>query len=200
MPAVPTSVLISVVTDAIRESGFIGQLASGIHTHPKRFVVVAPTGSINLSVYIWTLTFGGRPALANEYRIQMTSVGSPLRVAENGPTVLMGYEPTLRLFAGFDLIRHRTFTGGSPSVQIDRTVLQRAETEGLSFHRKSNDEIAVGIRPDMFMAYCMNADLCTDMAEKRMSYASLIRYPHNISLLRRRLKFCPQSDNGLYKR
>ena len=96
--------------------------------------------------------------MANEYRIQMTSVGSPLRVAENGPTVLMGYEPTLRLFAGFDLIRHRTFTGGSPSVQIDRTVLQRAETEGLSFHRKSNDEIAVGIRPDMFMAYCMNAE------------------------------------------
>ena len=29
----------------------------------------------------------------------------------------------------------------------------------MSFHRKGNDEIAVGIRPDMFMAYCMNATL-----------------------------------------
>jgi putative restriction endonuclease len=29
----------------------------------------------------------------------------------------------------------------------------------LSFHRKSNEEIAVGIRPDMFMAYCLNASL-----------------------------------------
>jgi putative restriction endonuclease len=37
--------------------------------------------------------------------------------------------------------------------------LRRAETEGLSFHRKSNDEIAVGIRSDMFMAYCLNARL-----------------------------------------
>jgi len=82
-----------------------------------------------------------------------------LSIAEDGPTVLIGYEPTLALFAGFDLMRHRTFTAGSPSVQIDRTELRRAEVEGLSFNRKSNDEIAVGIRPDMFMAYCLNAEL-----------------------------------------
>lgn len=62
-------------------------------------------------------------------------------------------------YHGFDLARHRTFTTGSPSVQTDRTEVARAETDGLSFHRKGNDEIAVGIRPDMFMAYCMNATL-----------------------------------------
>jgi putative restriction endonuclease len=61
--------------------------------------------------------------------------------------------------AGFDLALHREFTTGSPSVQIDRTEVVRAETDGLSFHRKGNEEIAVGIRPDMFMAYCMNATL-----------------------------------------
>jgi putative restriction endonuclease len=87
----------------------------------------------------------------------MTSVQSPLVTGQGGPTVLIGYEPTLNLFAGFDLERHRTFTTGSPSVQIDIIALRQAEQEGLSFHRKSNDEIAVGIRPDMFMAYAMNA-------------------------------------------
>jgi putative restriction endonuclease len=65
----------------------------------------------------------------------------------------------LTYLAGFDLARQRTFTTGSPSVQIDRTEVARAETDGLSFHRKDNDEIAVGVRPDMFMAYCMNATL-----------------------------------------
>jgi putative restriction endonuclease len=87
----------------------------------------------------------------------MTSVTSPLEMGTDGPTVLIGYEPTSNLFAGFDLQRHRTFTTGSPSVQIDIEELRRAEVEGLSFHRKSNDEIAIGIRPDMFMAYAMNA-------------------------------------------
>jgi putative restriction endonuclease len=89
----------------------------------------------------------------------MTSVQSPLQVGADGPTVLIGYEPTLQIFAGFDLERHRTFTTGSPSVQIDIAELRRAETEGLSFHRKTNDELAVGMRPDMFMAYCLNATL-----------------------------------------
>jgi putative restriction endonuclease len=87
----------------------------------------------------------------------MTSVSSPLQMGTDGPTVLIGYEPELNLFAGFDLERHQTFTTGSPSVQIDRRELRRSETDGLSFHRKSNNEIAVGIRPNMFMAYAMNA-------------------------------------------
>jgi len=159
MPAIPASVLTSAITDAIRESGYSGQLISGARIHPRRLAVATPTGIIQLSVYIWTLTFGGRPSLANEYRIQMTSVESPLSISKDSPTVLIGYEPNLRLFAGFDLTRHRTFTAGSPSVQIDRAELSREETDGLSFHRKSNDEIAVGIRPDMFMAYCLNASL-----------------------------------------
>ena len=159
MPKLPSSQLVSVVIDAIRESGYTGQLVSAVGTNPRRFVVITPTGSVTLSVYIWTLTFGGRPNLPNEYRIQMTGVDSPLQIADSGQTVLIGYDPALRLFAGFDLSLHRTFTTGSPSVQIDRTEVSRAETDGLSFHRKGNDEIAVGIRPDMFMAYCMNATL-----------------------------------------
>ena len=124
---------------------------------PRRFIIMGQSAPQALTIYAWTLTFGGRPSLRDEYRIQMTSVESPLQLGTDGPTVLIGYEPTLNLFAGFDLQRHGTFTTGSPSVQIDIQALRRAETEGLSFHRKSNDEIAVGIRPDMFMAYAMNA-------------------------------------------
>jgi len=159
MPAIPANQLIVAITNSFRESGYVGQLASPLKTQPRRFVVTGPTGSTVVSVYAWTLTFGGRPSLANEYRIQMTGVESPLAIADDGPTVLIGYESSLGLFAGFDLQRHRTFTSGSPSVQIDVTELQRAETDGLSFHRKTNDEIAVGIRPDMFVAYCLNASL-----------------------------------------
>jgi len=56
-------------------------------------------------------------------------------------------------------------------VQIDIAELRRAEAEGLSFHRKSNEEIAIGIRPDMFLAYCLNA-------------SSLHRYGREASTLR----------------
>ena len=155
MPALRPAEIVRAITTALSESGYTGQLVSAIGRQPRRFIVIEQPQTV--TVYAWTLTFGGRKSLPNEYRIQMTGVTSPLKLGTDGPTVLIGYDPELNLFAGFDLERHRTFTTGSPSVQIDRTEMQRAETEGLSFHRKSNDEIAVGIRPDMFAAYVANA-------------------------------------------
>lgn len=87
----------------------------------------------------------------------MTSVSSPLPRNPNGLTVLMGYYPNLRMFAGFDLEKHSTFTAGSPSVQIGITAIHAALQNGLSFTTKENDEIAIGVRPDQFLSYCLNA-------------------------------------------
>jgi putative restriction endonuclease len=87
----------------------------------------------------------------------MTSVSSPLAPNPNGPTVLIGYDPNLQMLAGFDLARHRTFTQGSPSVQIDIRVVQQAQQDGLAFDRKDNRELAIGIRPDQFLTYINNA-------------------------------------------
>jgi putative restriction endonuclease len=159
MPAVPPEELVLAITSAITESGYVGQIVSRLRRNPRRFVITEQNEPLALTTYAWTLTFGGRPDLQNEYRIQMTGVVSPLELGTDGPTILIGYEPELRLFAGFDLRLHRTFTTGSPSVQIDHEELRKAESEGLSFHRKSNDEIAVGIRPDLFMAYATNAQM-----------------------------------------
>lgn len=159
MPAVAPEQLISAITSALAESGYAATLVSGRRNQPRCFVVVGENSPELLTVYAWSLTFGGRPALPNEYRIQMTSVTSPLSLGTVGPTILIGYDAARGLFAGFDLARHRTFTTGSPSVQIDIMELRRAETTGLSFHRKTNNEIAIGIRPDMLMAYAMNAEV-----------------------------------------
>lgn len=159
MPAVRPSVLVDAVLDAIHDSGYSGLLVSRIQAHPREFVIATPNDkSLLLCVYIWTLTHGGRASLPNEYRVQMTSVDSPLSLNPHGPTVLIGYEPNLRLFAGFDLSWHHTFTPGSASVQIDIRTVQDALQHGLSFDRKSNQEIAVGIRPDQFMDYVGNSE------------------------------------------
>ncbi|HMD85601.1 MAG TPA: HNH endonuclease [Terriglobia bacterium] len=158
MPAVPAQVLSEALLSAVYEAGWSGALVSPISRHPKIFSIVSPEGSqCLLSVYVWTLTFGGRVALRNEYRIQMTGVAPPLEASTDGPTVLLGYEPDLRLFAGFDLVRHRNFTPGSPSIQVDIGAVRQALQDGLSFYRKTNDEISVGIRPDQLLAYAFNA-------------------------------------------
>jgi putative restriction endonuclease len=83
----------------------------------------------------------------------MTSVGSPLPLNPQGQTVLLGYEPGLKAFAGFDISMHRRFTTGSPSVQIDIRKVREANLRGLAFDHKENGEIAVGIRPDHLLPY-----------------------------------------------
>ena len=87
----------------------------------------------------------------------MTGVGSPLPLNPAGPTLLLGYHPESGYFAGFDLERHRTFTEGSPSVQISITTLNDAHQSGLAFVSKENAEIAIGIRPDRLLDYALFA-------------------------------------------
>ncbi len=62
------------------------------------------------------------------------------------------------MFAGFDLERHRTFTQGSPSVQIDIRVVHQAQQDGLAFDRKDNLELAIGVRPDQLLNYIGHAN------------------------------------------
>jgi putative restriction endonuclease len=159
MPPVQPVELVQAILDAVEESGYSSLLMSSQRTHPRKFAISAPDSTaLSLWVYAWTLTHGGRESLPNEYRIQMTSVASPLQLNPTGLTVLIGYEPNRKMLAGFDLSRHSVFTQGSPSVQIDIRTLDQALQNGLAFDRKSNNEIAIGVRPDQFVTYAVNAD------------------------------------------
>ena len=157
MPAATPQEITDAILDSIADSGGIGLLVPGESANPRKILVSLGDSGLSLWAYAWSLTFGGRPTLPNEYRIQMTSVDSPLPLNPDGLTVLVGYEPDLRMFAGFDLGRHASFTPGSPSVQIDLPVVQRALQDGLAFNRKANNELAIGIRPDNFLFYCQRA-------------------------------------------
>jgi len=158
VPAVPARQLIAVIEDAIAQSGASAVLTSAIRTHPRKFAITDSSQSPLIWVYAWTLTPGGRPQLRNEYRIQMTGVDSPLLLNPSGPTILIGYEPNLRMFAGFDIQLHRTFTAGSPSVQVNIQSLREALQHGLAFHRKENNETTVAIRPDHLLTYAYNSE------------------------------------------
>jgi putative restriction endonuclease len=173
MPAIDANILVSAILDAFQESGASGIIISSIRQHPRKFIIETESGRIEIWIYAWTLTHGGRPSLPDEYRIQMTTVSSPLPLNPKGFTLLMGYEPNLNMFAVFDLIRHRTFTTGSPSVQIDIKCIHKAMEIGLSFDRKTNQEIAVGIRPDQLLNYMANAEEIHRIGKNATMYSLL---------------------------
>lgn len=159
MPALETRHLVRAVEDAFTESVASAVLVSRIREHPRRFYVTAGETSFPVWIYIWTLTHGGGAARpTDEYRIQLTSVTPPLPENSDGPTLLLGYEPNTKCFAGFDLRKHRTFSTQSPSIQININTLREAVRDGFAFARKDNNEIAVGFRPDNMLSYAMNCE------------------------------------------
>lgn len=159
MPALPPRQLVLAIEDAFTESVASSVLVSGVREHPRRFYVTAAESSFPVWVYIWTLTHGGGPARpTNEYRIQLTSVNPPLPENPDGPTLLLGYEPNLMCFAGFDLRKHKHFSTQSPSIQINVNTLRDALRDGFAFTRKGNDEIAVGFRPDNMLSYTLSCE------------------------------------------
>jgi len=157
MPSVSSPVLVDALINAFQDSGSSAILLSGVRRRPLRFLVRTAPGGVEVWVYVWTLTHGGRASLPDEYRIQMTTVKSPLPENPSGHTLLLGYEPDTEVFAGFDLARHGEFTTGSPSVQIDVNCLHQALQDGIAFDRKTNQEIVVGVRSDQLLNYMVNA-------------------------------------------
>lgn len=153
MPPVGGRELTGVVSLAIEESGWTSTLRSRVDRNPRQFLIWSRDESVrSLWIYIWTLTWGYR--YQDEYRIQVTS---RLELNPSGETVLLGYEPDLRLFAGFDVHRHRQFPGGSNMIGVHLPSLRPAATLGLAFYERSSGEVVVGFRPDQLMVYVENA-------------------------------------------
>ncbi|MBU2578458.1 HNH endonuclease [Patescibacteria group bacterium] len=192
MPAVRPDVLVDAILDAFQDSGASGLLLSAPSRHPRRFAVQTVSGSVEVWVYAWTLTHGGRPSLPDEYRIQMTTVTSPLPFNPKGYTILLGYEPNLKMFGGFDLRRHHRFTTGSPSVQIDIKCIHKALQDGLAFDRKDNDEIAVGVRPDQIVNYIANASELHRLGASAATYGFLVKASALQAITEKELARLPQ--------
>ncbi|MBU2688676.1 MAG: HNH endonuclease [Actinobacteria bacterium] len=175
MPPVRRQELIEALLEALDSSGNPSVVVPARRSNPVRLIVSLSEDSVDVWAYIWNLTHGGRPSLPDEYRIQMTGVMSPLQMNPNGVTVLLGYKADLNAFAGFDVQKHRNFTQGSPSVQIDINALYHADANGLGFDRKGNDEIAVGIRPDRLAFYIQKASELHQFAGASIDEVTLLQ-------------------------
>ncbi len=184
MPRLQPRQLLRAIEDAYAESDASVLLVSPLRSNPRRFIVTAGRNSFEVWAYIWTLTHGGgRHRPTHEYRIQMTGIESPIEVNPNGMTLLLGFEPDTQCFAGFDITKHFTFTGRSPSIQIPITVLHDALQNGFSFKTKGNDEIAIGIRPDQLLAYTLNSIALHEQGADAdtVSFLSRVVVQNNIS-------------------
>lgn len=156
MPRISKQGLLTRLLEALVESGITPHVLS--RNHPFRILVPTADGPTVFRVYIWNLTHGGGAARPmDEYRIQITGI-QKIDAEPGGVTVILGWWEDLQVFAAFDFQKHHRRLGKSPSIQIRLETLQRANTDGLSFGDKGNQELAFGVRPDMLAVYLAAAE------------------------------------------
>lgn len=157
MARLSKSRLLHLVENAIRESGwnFLYLTSQGIH--PARYQIYRNGSTYRIRVYIWNLTPGGRNRPADEWRIQVTGLAR-FEPEIGGKTLILGWEDTVGVFAGFDYTRHDRPLGASPSIQLREAALRDAVDDGFAPHNKGNRELAIAFRPDFLGTYIENLE------------------------------------------
>lgn len=151
MAKVSKAEMLTAVLNSIQASGWDAIVLN--KSHPFRVSMYRGDSRVILLCYIWNLTHGGYPRDPNELRIQVTGVDR--FVIESGAkTLVLGFSEDEKMFAGFDVTKHRiSMSGRSPSFQIRRETLQHAMTTDFYPQTRQNNEIAIAFRPEFFATY-----------------------------------------------
>jgi putative restriction endonuclease len=147
--------LLDLILSSVRLCGWDVLLSSATDDHPFHLSVFKGDSRQRLRIYIWNMTYGGYPRNPDEFRIQITGV-KKLTLGGDMQTLLLGWSQDQQIFAGFDANKHE-YPGSSPSIQIKRPALEKAQAEGFATQARANDEIAVAFRPDFLMSYVLSA-------------------------------------------
>ncbi|MQX37616.1 HNH endonuclease [Roseospira navarrensis] len=149
--------LFQIIEHAVRESGWNFLHLSTSGEHPARYQVYSGDRSYRVRVYVWNLTHGGQNRPEDEWRIQVTGV-EQFEPEIGGKTLVLGWWDETRVFAGFDVSRHSSEFGASPSIQIREAALHQAVLHGFAPHNKGNGELAIAFRPDFLAPYIENLE------------------------------------------
>jgi len=141
---------------AIKANGYRAIAVSRSHPfHLRVFKPEEPT-FLNLRVYIWNCTHGGKKRAADEYRVQLTGVVPEMQPGER--TLLLGWHEGYGVFVAFDITKHAGQESASPSIQIKEQTLLNAHKRSFAAYDRANGEIAIAFRPEFFVDYAQSAD------------------------------------------
>lgn len=152
MPAISKPILFAKFEEGLRQGGWNWLRLGSAPDLPRDYRVWREDEAITIKVYLWTLTPGGAHRPKDEWRIQPTGITSFVKVPDV-VTVILGYEPTRDVFAGFDRAAHSGPLGSSSSMQIKAKALDDAVDTGLALHAKSSNELVYAIRPEFIGLY-----------------------------------------------
>jgi putative restriction endonuclease len=141
---------------ALEMAGATVIVASGGEARPLVLSVVLGETTFRVEAFLWTVTQGGKGRnRPREYRIQRTA--TPGFVLKAGVrTIMGGWHEDTGTFAFWDVRRHLSSEGKSPSSQISLDTLEAAQNVGMATEARDaseGQEIAIAVHPDYLLWY-----------------------------------------------
>ncbi|MGH9941737.1 MAG: HNH endonuclease [Pyrinomonadaceae bacterium] len=156
MPKLSKEQLLDRFVSAVEVAGWsVGVI--GTPSHPFTLYIYRDREALNVLLYIWNITHGGRNRPRDEYRVQVTGVSSIEQPPEY-KTLILGYWETQDVFAGWDVNFHAGPTSYSPSLQIREQYLLAAVKNDFAVCPKEQGELAVAFSPSFLVTYCRNLE------------------------------------------
>jgi putative restriction endonuclease len=149
------SVLLDVVLNGLRDGGWVPLLLDDEHP----FLIRATNADrqwLELRVFIWTCTHGGKGRAGDEFRIQFTGQHMPQR-QHGAITLLLGWHPETEVLAAWDIDAHDGQASSSPSAQLKEATLQKARETTFATQVKGN-EVVVAFKPVFLADYAAYRD------------------------------------------
>lgn len=196
MATLPPSALLKQVEHAARCAGYIPVRTSGAAAMPAQMVLNGPgPTTLRVLVYVKNLTPAHRTN-SDEYRIQLSSRVLPLQFLRNTTTVVLGFHAESGLFVGFDPRGVSTTAATQLSAgYVSLSAVRRAKRQGMTFDRNRVGRIAVGMRPELFVAYCQNAAAFHSVDED-VEIVALLNGAAAAYTGTRRLPLAPEEEPG----
>ncbi len=156
MAGIPFPALAERFIQALEMAGATVLVAAGADARPLVSSVVVGETTYRVEAFLWTVTQGGKGrGRPREYRIQRTA--TPGFVLKAGVrTIMGGWHEETGTFAFWDVRRHLSSEGQSPSSQISLDTLESAQSVGMATEvRDASDgqEIAIAVQPDYLLWY-----------------------------------------------
>jgi putative restriction endonuclease len=156
MPKLSKEQLLDCFVRAVEIAGWsVGVIGTSLH--PFTLHLYRDYDTLNVLLYIWNITHGGRKRPQDEYRVQVTGVSSIEPPAEY-KTLILGYWEAQDVFAAWDVNFHAGPSSFSPSLQIREHYLLAAVENGFAVCPKEQGELAIALSPSFLVTYCRNLE------------------------------------------
>ena len=175
--------LLARIVETAKDTGTAVTALPSPNVHPRKLLLEDENVRTEVWAYVRPIYQSYR-RYGSQYSPEMRLDFPRAEMNPSGPTVIIGYNREMDVFAGVDARHHLRSRGKNKYIDIDALMLRCAQEDGFALSR-TDDDVFFAFRSYQFAFYAVNADFLHQSAEDNLVYdllkraSTMTRMPNN---------------------